>query len=237
MKIERFEELLDQYGWDLASWPEPLRREANVLISQDAHAAELLKSLRSIDDLLASDPLPMGKHKAIDDIFAAIEAEERKLDDAGATQASEPGIFDEPLDDRPRSRAHMTARAATAHGKSPVRKTYPAPKTKSPLGPGMIEDAKQYGQARNKVEGPALRRSIFSGVGMAVCVLAGFVFGVVLTAGQGQQENAVADELDLTGLLEQHFYGGDPVRPSPIPAEMTETADHDAVARDGASEQ
>lgn len=234
MKIERFEELLDQYGWDLASWPEPLRREANVLISQDAHAAELLKSLRSIDDLLGSDPLPMGKHKAIDDIFAAIEAEERKLDEANAAHAPVPDIFDQPLDDRPRSRAHMTAKAATAHGKSPVRKTYPAPKTKSPLGPSMVNDAKQYGNERSKIDLSIFQRRIFSGAGMVVCVLAGFVFGIVLTAGQGQQENAVADELALTGLLEQQFYGSDSVPSSSAPAEPV---NRDRIARDGVSEQ
>tara|TARA_R110002049_G_scaffold309107_3_gene517231 strand:- start:54639 stop:54872 length:234 start_codon:yes stop_codon:yes gene_type:complete len=76
VKIKRFEKLLDQYGWDLNSWPTSCRKDANKLLEDDAEAAELLRSLKSVEDLLENDSLPMGKHQAVDDIFAEIDEQE-----------------------------------------------------------------------------------------------------------------------------------------------------------------
>ncbi len=213
VKIERFEELLDQYGWDLASWPDPLRREANVLISKDENAAELLRSLRSVEDLLADDPLPMGKHKAIDDIFAAIDAEETKI---AATVSQE---VHHPIDDRPKSRAHLTVASSAPTGDGPARKTYPTKPSVSPVNPAIVSDGAQYA-GRTKGMLHLLSKGVFSGVGMAVCVLAGFVFGVTLTAQQGHQETAQATELPMIEMIENRFYAIDtePAVPRSVPS-------------------
>lgn len=205
VKIERFEELLDQYGWDLASWPDALRREANVLIAQDAQAAEMLKSLRSVEDLLSDDPLPLGKHKAIDDIFAAIEAQEAKSGDARDNSETDPAQSFATIDDRPRSRAHLSAASAAPTGESPARKTYPAKSATSPVNQAITGDGAHYG-GRAKGTLYQLGRGVFSGVGMVVCVLAGFAFGVAMTVQEGHQVTAQADEIEMIDLLENHLY-------------------------------
>ncbi|MDG4718947.1 MULTISPECIES: hypothetical protein [Thalassospira] len=233
MKIERFEELLDQYGWDLGSWPDSLRREANVLLAQDAHAAELLRSLRSVEDLLADDPLPMGKHKAIDDIFAAIEAEENKASSVSQAEASDPNQSFQSIDDRPRSRAHLTVASAAPLGEGPARKTYPTQSTKSPVNPAIATDAAHYnGRAKGVLH--LLGRRMFSGVGMAACALAGFVFGVVMTIEEGQQVNAHADEIEVIDFLENHLYVIDQVT---VPKDGQDTAVPNSVSGQGVSAQ
>ncbi|WP_147252110.1 hypothetical protein [Thalassospira profundimaris] len=210
MTIERFEELLDQYGWDLASWPEALRRDANVLIAQDAQAAELLRSLRSVEDFLADDPLPMGKHKAIDDIFAAIEAEENKQLDASVAASAAESLSSLAIDNRPRSRAHLAMTSAAPTGESPVRKTYPTQFAKSPVHSALTLDSAKYsGRANGALH--IVGRRMFSGVGMAVCVLAGFVFGVMMTVQEGQHVTAQAGEIELLDLVENHLYAVDPM--------------------------
>ncbi|WP_430473466.1 hypothetical protein ACQ0MK_16135 [Thalassospira lucentensis] len=205
MRIEQFEELLDQYGWDLMSWPEVLRREANVLIAQDANAAELLRSLRSVEDILADDPLPMSKHKAIDDIFAAIEVEETQIAKMDQTVAHDPNDHFKPIDGRPKSRAHLTVTNATPVGGAPTRKTYPTKSSVSPVNSAISNDAAHFG-GRTKGMLGLLGKSMFSGVGMVVCILAGFAFGVTMTVQQGRQVTAQADEVEMVDL----FYALEP---------------------------
>ncbi|MBX2832600.1 MAG: hypothetical protein KTR23_15860 [Rhodospirillales bacterium] len=210
VKIERFEELLDQYGWDLASWPEALRREANVLIAQDAHAAELLSSLRNVEDILADDPVPMGKHQAVDDIFAAIEAEETRIAATDQVSAQDPNNHFKSIDDRPKSRVQLTVENFIPVGDGPARKTYPAKPSVSPVNSAIVSDGAQFnGRAKGLLR--LLGKGVFSGVGMAVCVVAGFVFGVTMTAQQGHQVSAHATEAEMVDLLENHVFAIDPL--------------------------
>lgn len=215
VKIEHFEELLDQYGWDLMTWPEGLRRDASLLIAQDAYAAELLRSLRSIEDILADDPLPMGKHKAIDDIFSAIEVEEERIAITDPTGSHDLKSHFKSIDDRPKSRAHLTVTNSTPVsdgpvGDGPARKTYPTKASVSPVNRAIVTDAAQL-DGRTKGMLRVLGKNMFSGVGMAVCVFAGFAFGVTMTVQQGHYVTAQADEVEMVDLLENHVYAIDPV--------------------------
>jgi len=212
VKIECFEELLDQYGWDLASWPEALRREANVLIAQDAHAAELLSSLRNVEDILADDLVPMGKHQAVDDIFAAIEAEETRIAATDQVSAQDPNNHFKSIDDRPRLRAHLTAAHSAPVPDGPTRRTYPAKSSVSPVNSAIVSDGAQFnGRAKGILR--LLGKGVFSGVGMVVCVVAGFFFGVTMTAQQGHQVNAHATEAGMVDLLQNHVYATDSLGP------------------------
>lgn len=208
MKIETFEELLDQYGWDLTSWPDRLRRDANILIANDARAAELHRSLRAVEDILADDPVSMGKHKAIDDIFDAIEASEQgAAQDMAAVTLEEESPFPA-LDDRPKSRRHVAATSAAPPGDGPARKTYPSMVSVSPTRSVIAKDGAHHATRK---EGNIFWSAgrVFSLTGMAVCILAGFVFGVTLTVEQGYQEMATAEEAQLSDLLERHVYSLD----------------------------
>lgn len=212
MKIEHFEELLDQYGWDLTSWPEALRRDANILIANDPRAAELHRSLRAVEDLLADDPVLMGKHKAIDDIFDAIEASEQAAaSDTVAVHVEEESPF-QVLDDRPKSRRHVSAASAAPTGDGPARKTYPTTVSVSPTSSAIAKDSTNHA-ARKDGTIAWLGGRVFSLTGMAVCVLAGFVFGVTLTIEQGHQETATAEEAQLSELLERHVYSLEQLSP------------------------
>lgn len=209
MKIELFEELLDQYGWDLQSWPEDLRQDANILISENEDAAALLKALRVVEDILADDPLPMGKHSAIDDIFDAIDvAEERRAvadDDDLAEFALDPDSLFHALDDRPKSRAHLSVASSGPDDSGSARKTYPTASSASPVMTVVGRESR----ARARSTGHRffrVGRDVVSGIGMVVCVLAGFIFGVMLTAQQGQQVAAQADEIPIADAFEEHFY-------------------------------
>lgn len=208
MKIENFEELLDQYGWDLTSWPDALRRDANILIANDARAAELHRSLRAVEDILADDPVSMGKHKAIDDIFDAIEASEQETaPDTVAIKFEAESPF-QALDDRPKSRQNLAATSAAPTGDGPARKTYPAKVSVSPTRSDIPKDGASH-TTRKAGTLDWLGERVFSLTGMAVCVLAGFVFGVTLTVEQGYQETAMAQEAQLSELLETHVYSLD----------------------------
>lgn len=205
MKIERFEELLDQYGWDLKAWPESLRQDANKLIADDAHAAELLRSLRAVEDILADDPLPMGKHRAIDDIFAAIGIEEERRSSPRQTHASDPTDVFKSIDDRPKSRARHNVVASVPLGDGPSRRTYPLEKSVSP-GASLVDKDAGLVHGRSKGKLGLMTRRMFSGVGMAVCILAGFAAGVTMTVQQGQQLTAQAEDVPMVDALESHFY-------------------------------
>ncbi len=62
MKPDRFEELLEAKGADLATWPEAERRAAEGLLADSAEARAALAQARSLDDLLAGAlaPEPAG---------------------------------------------------------------------------------------------------------------------------------------------------------------------------------
>lgn len=205
MKIEHFEELLDQYGWDLTSWPDALRRDANILIANDLRAAELHRSLRAVEDVLADNPVLMGKHKAIDNIFDAIEASEQEAAPDAAVVDVERESPLQTLDDRPKSRRHVAAASAAPIGDGPVRKTYPTTISVSPTRSVIAKDVTNHADRK---DGTLfwLGERVFSLTGMTICVLAGFVFGVTLTVGQGYQETATAEEVQLSELLERHVY-------------------------------
>ncbi len=63
MKPERFEELLEAKGADLATWPERERRAAEALLAASAEARAALARARALDDLLAASlaPAPAGE--------------------------------------------------------------------------------------------------------------------------------------------------------------------------------
>ena len=206
MKIEKFEELLDQYGWDITSWPEPLRHEANILVARNDEAAELLKSLKSVEDLLADDPLPLGKHRAIDDIFAVIEAEENAAEPRRHDAKSDAFSFN----DARRGRG-AELRAAEHQGDSvPQRQTYPSERTANPVGSvtGPTDPALAISGIRVKSSRALLRYSatFASAFGMVLCVMFGFVVGVVFTSEQEIQTNAQAIEMPMMQALENHVF-------------------------------
>ncbi len=63
MKQQRFEELLEAKGADLATWPERDRRAAEALLAVSAEARAALAQARALDDLLAASlaPAPAGE--------------------------------------------------------------------------------------------------------------------------------------------------------------------------------
>lgn len=206
MEIKEFEDLLDHYGWDMSSWPEPLRQEGNKFVAQNDEAAELIRHLQALEDELASDPLPMGKHKAIDDIFAAIDLAEQ----ADATQKK-------PHVDATASREDPT--------KAPFDPIPVYPKAQADTGTGFPEHengrigtqgspfANRHQGARYVPEHSGKRvrlfhqvSSRFSIVAMGLCILFGFVCGVVLTAEQNIQTSAQAREMPVAQIVNQHVY-------------------------------
>lgn len=148
--------MLDQHGWDIASWPEPFRQEANKFVAQNDEAAELIHNLQMLEDAISADPLPMGRHRAIDNIFAEIDAQEK----LSSPPASKPW--------------HKRLGGVL----SSYRLPYAAP--------------------------------VF---GMAMCVLFGFVFGVVFTADQDMDSSADAGELPVMKIVDQHLYDVETILP------------------------
>lgn len=206
MKIEKFEELLDQYGWDISSWPEPLRHEANILVARNDEAAELLRSLKSVEDFLADDPLPMGKHRAIDDIFAAIEAEAIATEPRRHDAKSDVFSFS---DERP---GHSAEPQMAEHGDDPApqRRTYPSEKAPNPVSgmAGPIDPIRAKSGIRVKSSRALLRYSatFASACGMVLCVMFGFVVGVVFTSEQAIHTDVQATEMPMVQALENHVF-------------------------------
>ena len=63
MRPERFEELLEAKGADLATWPEAERSAAERLLAESAEARAALAQARALDDLLGETmaPMPAGQ--------------------------------------------------------------------------------------------------------------------------------------------------------------------------------
>ncbi|MFH1805955.1 MAG: hypothetical protein ABID63_13815 [Pseudomonadota bacterium] len=158
MNIKEFEDLLDQHGWDIASWPEPFRQEANKFVAQNDEAAELIHHLQMLEEAIAADALPMGRHRAIDNIFVEIDRQEQA-----------------------------------------------APVVKTPWH-------KRLGGTFSSYRLPYVA-PVF---GMTMCVLFGFVFGVVFTANQDMDSSADAGELPVMKIVDQHFYDVETILPGDV---------------------
>ncbi|WP_339858631.1 hypothetical protein [Thalassospira alkalitolerans] len=212
MKIEKFEELLDQYGWDVSSWPELYRYEANSFIALNDEAAELLRSLKSVEDFLADDPLPMGKHQAIDDIFAAIDVNEGCADRAATGNADIVDIKSDIFafsDDRPKHH-RVTVAAKQSDDVIAPRQTYPSDQAATPAQNAAVptDSAHSVSSLTVKSSRALLRYSatFASAFGMVICVMFGFVVGVIFTSEQEIQSDVQATELPMVRALENHFF-------------------------------
>lgn len=221
MNISEFESLLDQYGWDMSSWPEPLRQEGNRFVAQNDEAAELIRHLHSLEDDFAADPLPMGRHKAIDDIFGAIEAAEN-------TTRSGTDENDDPDDHAARGRhphAHSAdedpaqdhlAQLFERAGAENMRRHIPAGSPRQDTRRPHAAQAPAYHHAASDSPAPehppfpqtgdARRTFMIPAVAMLLCVIFGFVFGVAFTAQQGISSSAEADELPVARIVDRHLY-------------------------------
>ena len=65
MKLDRFEELLEAKGADLATWPERDRRAAEALLAASAEARAALAQARALDDLLTAALAPAAAGEAL----------------------------------------------------------------------------------------------------------------------------------------------------------------------------
>lgn len=85
LSIERFQKLLDQFGGNLASWPNRDQAAAISLLSTSPEAQQCLVAARELDAMLAAHPkAPPG---LADRIMAASGA----LDPAPAGKAKQSG--------------------------------------------------------------------------------------------------------------------------------------------------
>jgi hypothetical protein len=218
VNISEFESLLDQHGWDISFWPEPFRQEGNRFVAQNDEAAELIRHLHALEDDFVADPLPMGRHKAIDDIFGAIEAAENNLRDNNTDND----------DLAPDARGQHTAAAdPDSDYMAPLSEHGPAEKArrhvpsgsprKAPVnhlgitgdGPVAMTDRGNARSARsNIISGTASvsRAYVISAAGMLLCMIFGFVFGVTFTARQGLSNMAEADEIPVAQIVDRHLY-------------------------------
>ncbi|SME96868.1 hypothetical protein SAMN06265365_10728 [Tistlia consotensis] len=71
MTREEFEDCLDSYGADLASWPVDARRAGLRLVEEDPAAARSLADARRLEALLCETPEPLDEAGAIAAILAA----------------------------------------------------------------------------------------------------------------------------------------------------------------------
>ena len=72
MTPDRFEELLEAKGADLAAWPEAERRAAERLLADSAEARAALAQARSLDDLLAGALAPEAAGPDLRDAILAL---------------------------------------------------------------------------------------------------------------------------------------------------------------------
>ena len=72
MKQDRFEELLEAKGADLATWPEGERRAAERLLADSAEARDALARARALDDLLGEAFAPEPAGQALRDAILAL---------------------------------------------------------------------------------------------------------------------------------------------------------------------
>ncbi|OSQ37027.1 hypothetical protein [Thalassospira mesophila] len=220
MNISEFENLLDQHGWDISSWPEPLRQEGNRFVAQNDEAAELIRHLHALEDDFAADPVPMGRHKAIDDIFGAIEAAESKA--ASGDDDDNNNDDDYRQNGTEADKAPMTD--LSADHRAPLSEPGPAETARRHVPPGSPRKvlhnhhlapgdgiAGTAGRVTARPDMPVTasnvsRTYVLSAVGMVLCVVFGFVFGVTFTARQGLSNMAEADELPVARIVDRHLY-------------------------------
>ena len=74
MKPDRFEELLEAKGADLATWPEAERRAARRLLAESAEARTALARARALDDLLGGALAPTPAGQTLRDAILALPA-------------------------------------------------------------------------------------------------------------------------------------------------------------------
>ena len=72
MTPDRFEELLEAKGSDLATWPEDERRAAERLLADSAEARAALAQARRLDDLLAGALAPEAAGPELRDAILAL---------------------------------------------------------------------------------------------------------------------------------------------------------------------
>lgn len=222
MNISEFENLLDQYGWDIASWPEPFRQEGNRFVAQNGEAAELIRHLHSLEDDFAADPVPMGRHKAIDDVFGAIEAAENGNPDTDSMEnsrlskgyntpfdAGDAGVAADhraPLSDDMASEKSRRYIPAGSPRNAPTR-TGATGANATLASPDRDAITAVNGATAADVGHTSIPRSyVLSAVAMVLCVVFGFVFGVAFTARQGFSNTAEADELPVARIVDRHLY-------------------------------
>lgn len=74
LSLQDFEDLLDRWGDDVASWPQPARLDAQALMAQDPRAVTLLAEVRRMRELLATPPAPRARPELAARILAAAAA-------------------------------------------------------------------------------------------------------------------------------------------------------------------
>ena len=74
LSLQDFEDFLDRWGDDVASWPQPARRDAQALLAHDPRAGTLLAEARRIRELLAAQPAPRARPELAARILAAAAA-------------------------------------------------------------------------------------------------------------------------------------------------------------------
>nr|WP_319390757.1 hypothetical protein [uncultured Cohaesibacter sp.] len=73
MSIERFEELLDQYGPDLTQWPEEQSSLALALLDQSEEAQLSLRFAASLSKLAKAAPAPKAPASLVNRIMTKIK--------------------------------------------------------------------------------------------------------------------------------------------------------------------
>lgn len=223
MNISEFENLLDQYGWDIASWPEPFRQEGNRFVAQNGEAAELIRHLHSLEDDFAADPVPMGRHKAIDDIFGAIEAaendssipDEREISsrstgkqtpfdtgDNGVDADYRAPLSDDMVSEKPRRYVPV----GSPRNAGERNNTQMTAGTVGQTGHDRTNQGAINVSAAQPVRTAIPRSYMISAAAMVLCMVFGFVFGVTFTARQGFSNTAEADELPVARIVDRHLY-------------------------------
>ncbi|WP_319530767.1 hypothetical protein [uncultured Cohaesibacter sp.] len=73
MMIERFEELLDQNGTDLDTWPKSEQESARLLLLHSQDARDLFALDRTIARVLNESPVPKAPASLVGNIMSKIK--------------------------------------------------------------------------------------------------------------------------------------------------------------------
>ena len=93
MNRDRFEQLLEAKGADLAAWPERERRAAERLLAESAEARTALDQARALDGLLSATLAPVPAGQDLRDAILALPLDHpRGADPRGAARRPDLGF-------------------------------------------------------------------------------------------------------------------------------------------------